>query len=527
MPHPLPRYLNREVTRHGKAVWYVRVGKGPRIKKLTAEFGTAEFEIEYQAAISGKTQPRKSGPLAGSLAWLIDRYLETQAWTSLSMATRRQRENILKQIIGSAGSQRYTAITAATIAAGRDRRSQTPFQARHFLDTGSLKLFEWAKDAKFVKENPAAAVKYPLLKSGDGFPVWTEDDVAAQKVTSSPSSSSGRRTGVVSSGGSGGRLRPPPAPSALPTSTSSPSPTTSTRRWRRSSTRTRSGERAAPASPAGSAPRARGRTPSSPAHPRRIGTVVPLILLAVVAVALVVVVLGVASGGVAVDPLAEAVRSTPDHGLPPAPQAADVDGVRFDTALGATAWWRSTPSSTSSATTWPSASGPSPTCDAPTVPRAGEGMAFTVIRHTPLVPEVAWSAVADLAQQTRDVPLTTMEVPLRRPGPRLGGRRLDAPRPPRLRRPHAPHRTGARAPAALRQDRARPSRLGGHRRRRRPRRARRGAGHVDRGAVAARAPLPTSPVGDRLGPRLFGGILEGVLQRAAADAVRPVRGSDP
>ncbi|HET9020695.1 MAG TPA: DivIVA domain-containing protein [Ornithinibacter sp.] len=60
---------------------------------------------------------------------------------------------------------------------------------------------------------------------------------------------------------------------------------------------------------------------------------VPLILLAVVAVALVVVVLGVASGRVAVDPLAEAVHSTPDHGLPAAPQAADVDGVRFDTAL--------------------------------------------------------------------------------------------------------------------------------------------------------------------------------------------------
>ena len=177
---PCPATLNREVTRHEKAVWYVRVGKGPRIR-LTAEFGTAEFEIEYQAAISGKTQPRKSGPLAGSLAWLIDRYRETSAWTSLSMATRRQRENILKQIIGSAGSQRYTAITAATIAAGRDRRSQTPFQARHFLFT-MVGLFEWATDAKFLKKNPAAAVKYPLLKSGDGFPVWTEDDVAAYET---------------------------------------------------------------------------------------------------------------------------------------------------------------------------------------------------------------------------------------------------------------------------------------------------------------------------------------------------------
>ena len=60
---------------------------------------------------------------------------------------------------------------------------------------------------------------------------------------------------------------------------------------------------------------------------------VPLVILALVAVALVVVVLGVASGRVTVDPLAEAVHTTPDTGLPPSPTAADVDAVRFDTAL--------------------------------------------------------------------------------------------------------------------------------------------------------------------------------------------------
>ena len=51
---------------------------------------------------------------------------------------------------------------------------------------------------------------------------------------------------------------------------------------------------------------------------------VPLILLSVLAVVLVVAVLAVASGRVEVDPLAEAVRSTPDHGLPPAPRAAEI-----------------------------------------------------------------------------------------------------------------------------------------------------------------------------------------------------------
>jgi integrase len=158
----------------------VRIGKGPRIR-IRAAFGTAEFDAEYQAAVSGTPRRKRGGAKAGSLAWLIELYREVGAWTSLSLATRRQRENILKQVIQSAGDHRCSAITEKTIADGRDRRAKTPFQARHFLDT-MRGLFEWAKGAGLVKSNPAAAVKYPTLKSGEGFPVWTEEDVAAYEA---------------------------------------------------------------------------------------------------------------------------------------------------------------------------------------------------------------------------------------------------------------------------------------------------------------------------------------------------------
>ncbi len=60
---------------------------------------------------------------------------------------------------------------------------------------------------------------------------------------------------------------------------------------------------------------------------------VALVILALVAAALVVTVLGVASGRIPVDPLAEAVHTTPDTGLPEEPTASDVDAVRFDTAM--------------------------------------------------------------------------------------------------------------------------------------------------------------------------------------------------
>src|SRR5215471_5315483 len=102
------------------------------------------------------------------MAWLIERYREVNAWTSLSMATRRQRENIFKQVIKTAGGTPYASITSAMIAKGRDRRSETPFQARHFIDT-MRGLFAWAKSAGFVKNNPAIEVEYPKLDSGPGF----------------------------------------------------------------------------------------------------------------------------------------------------------------------------------------------------------------------------------------------------------------------------------------------------------------------------------------------------------------------
>jgi hypothetical protein len=66
MPRPRPPHLQREVTRHGKANWYVRIGKGPRVR-IRADFGTPEFDAEYQAAITGHPRPAKGAPAAGVL----------------------------------------------------------------------------------------------------------------------------------------------------------------------------------------------------------------------------------------------------------------------------------------------------------------------------------------------------------------------------------------------------------------------------------------------------------------------------
>ena len=141
MPRPRPPHLQREITRHGKAVWYVRVGRGPRVR-IRGEYGTPEFDIEYRAALAG-APARKAAPTCSSLQWLLARYRETTDWAALSAATRRQRDNIFVRMLETAGHEPYARITTATILAGKERRAETPAQARNFLDA-MRGLFRWA-----------------------------------------------------------------------------------------------------------------------------------------------------------------------------------------------------------------------------------------------------------------------------------------------------------------------------------------------------------------------------------------------
>jgi integrase len=155
----------------------VRRDKGLRIR-IRSEYGTPEFDAEYQAALTGTPPARKQGPTAGSLAWLIARYRETTAWSNLSLPTRRQRENVFLQVQKSAGGEAFRNITTAIIMAGRERRAKTPHQARHFLDA-MRGLFRWSVKAQMLKSDPTLGVDNPPRPKGGGFIPWTEEHVAA------------------------------------------------------------------------------------------------------------------------------------------------------------------------------------------------------------------------------------------------------------------------------------------------------------------------------------------------------------
>lgn len=185
MPRPRRPHLNREKTRHGNFVWYVRVGKGPR-RRLNAEYGSAQFNAEYDAAVVGAPPPELTARTkAGSLQWLYDRYRDSTAWADLSAATRRQRENIFVHVMETAKHEPYAAISRRIVEQGKDRRKATPAQARNFLDA-MRGLFRWAKEAQHVKADPTEGVKNPTRKKTEGFKAWDEAEIVKYEARWGP-----------------------------------------------------------------------------------------------------------------------------------------------------------------------------------------------------------------------------------------------------------------------------------------------------------------------------------------------------
>lgn len=175
MPRPRPKFTQREETRHGKVVWYFRKGDGPRIR-LMGEYGSKEWTASYEAALTGSILSPAPAKVGGTLQWLVTKYEASAPFKNLAPSTQRMRSNVLKGICATAGSLRLSEIDRKSIAAGRDRRADTPFAAITYLKTLS-QLFDWAVDADYMTENPAKGVKRPDAQT-QGFTPWSDDDVA-------------------------------------------------------------------------------------------------------------------------------------------------------------------------------------------------------------------------------------------------------------------------------------------------------------------------------------------------------------
>lgn len=177
MPKPRPPFLHSERTRHGALVWYVRKNHGARIR-IRASYDTPEFWQEYRAALEGApAKPHRKNAKTYSLAWALDRYRQSSAWSAFSNATRKQREVIFRHVIASAGDTPLADIDAEAIRNGRERRKDTPHTANSFIK--AMRGFcAWCVEEGLMATNPTIGIKMLAGKNdADGFHTWTQEEL--------------------------------------------------------------------------------------------------------------------------------------------------------------------------------------------------------------------------------------------------------------------------------------------------------------------------------------------------------------
>ncbi|HEU4986845.1 MAG TPA: tyrosine-type recombinase/integrase [Rhizobiaceae bacterium] len=172
MPRQRKPYVQREVTRHGKIVWYFRKGDGPRIR-LAGEYESPEFLAAYDAALAGNAPAARAAlpqHKHGTLAWLIRQYRQSAVFRDLADNTRKNRDAILKQVEATGGDLIAGEVTAEDIASGLKRREGKPGSQRNFL-RAMRHLFQWAVP-DHVAADPTAGLRVKMPKT-TGHKPWT------------------------------------------------------------------------------------------------------------------------------------------------------------------------------------------------------------------------------------------------------------------------------------------------------------------------------------------------------------------
>lgn len=179
MPRKMPPYVQKERSRHGKLMYYVRAGSGSRRRiRLKAEPFSQEWFEEYRAALEGAgREPERKIARHGTLEWLIGLYMHSPDWAALAPSTRSQRQNIFLHVIENAGGAAVAQIDRKSVERGRDRRIATPYAAKNYLKTVRA-LFRWAVLHGHMRANPAEGVEVQAPKNRTGFHTWTEEEIA-------------------------------------------------------------------------------------------------------------------------------------------------------------------------------------------------------------------------------------------------------------------------------------------------------------------------------------------------------------
>lgn len=169
----LPANVTRERNRHGTAVYYFRLGKGPRIR--LPEYRSPDFEEAYQAARQGKTVTVRGKAYEGTLAWLVIEYKKTLHFRGLDEITQRRRDSFFAQMVDKSGDRLISKITEQVVIDAREKRSGGKGHAANNFLKAIKPMFAYAKTRGWIDVDPARNVDFVRTQKG-GRAVWEIED---------------------------------------------------------------------------------------------------------------------------------------------------------------------------------------------------------------------------------------------------------------------------------------------------------------------------------------------------------------
>jgi integrase len=187
-----PRYLSREINRHGKEVVFVR-RHGRRIR-IREKPGTPEFMAAYVEALrrlspGGPPQcaPARQAWPVNTLGWLGTKYFASDEFHALDSQSQRNRRNVLEACFEEPhkdddpkkiGFCPLLSFGTLGVKRLRDLKKDKPGAAnnrRKYLSS----MFGWAieQTPPLAKSNPARDVRRIKYET-EGFHTWTPDEFA-------------------------------------------------------------------------------------------------------------------------------------------------------------------------------------------------------------------------------------------------------------------------------------------------------------------------------------------------------------
>ena len=175
--NPFPG-VSTKPDRHGKLRHRLRraVGRRKVDAYLPGPYGSPEFRAAYEEAIEGvRLATRRAQP--GTIAYLIEAYLDSAAFGNLAPTTRWDKRPRLDWIRAAIGDARYASMQPRQVEALMAKKGGPEASNRLKKDLAQLFRFA-AKHFAFSRPNPAALADAYKIRSS-GFHSWTDAEIAS------------------------------------------------------------------------------------------------------------------------------------------------------------------------------------------------------------------------------------------------------------------------------------------------------------------------------------------------------------